>query len=82
MVMSGLLELFRAPDPVLISRVEAVLADHDIESVIFDDNISAMEPGMFLFGRRVMVPAFDFDRARVALSMEAPELRESLKTRD
>jgi hypothetical protein len=48
-------ELIKTNDLVLISYVEALLAEQGIETVVFDGNISLMEGSIGAFPRRVVV---------------------------
>jgi hypothetical protein len=48
-------ELIKTNDLVLISYVEALLAEQGIEAVVFDRNISLMEGSIGAFPRRVVV---------------------------
>ncbi|HLG86008.1 MAG TPA: DUF2007 domain-containing protein [Alphaproteobacteria bacterium] len=57
-------ELIRTNDPVLLSWVQATLADEGIEAVIFDQYMSAVEGSIGAFPRRVMVLDKDLERAR------------------
>jgi hypothetical protein len=50
-------------DLVLISYVEALLADQGIEAVVFDRNISLMEGSIGAFPRRLVVPEESWHRA-------------------
>jgi hypothetical protein len=50
-------------DLVLISYVEALLADQGIEAVVFDRNISLMEGSIGAFPRRVVVADEAWSRA-------------------
>jgi Putative prokaryotic signal transducing protein len=56
-------ELLITNDPVLLSYVEALLADQGIEAVVFDRHISVMEGGIGAFPRRLLVGAVDWRRA-------------------
>jgi hypothetical protein len=56
-------ELIVTNDLVLISYVEALLADQGIEAVVFDRNISLMEGSIGAFPRRVVVPEDAWSRA-------------------
>lgn len=56
-------ELIMTNDLVLISYVEALLADQGIEAVVFDRNISLMEGSIGAFPRRVVVTDDDWSRA-------------------
>ncbi|MFA5956901.1 DUF2007 domain-containing protein [Hyphomicrobium sp.] len=48
-------ELILTNDLVLISYVEALLADQGIEAVVFDRNMSLMEGSIGAFPRRLVV---------------------------
>jgi hypothetical protein len=48
-------ELVLTNDLVLISYVEALLAEQGIEAVVFDRNISLMEGSIGAFPRRVVI---------------------------
>jgi hypothetical protein len=49
-------ELVLTNDLVLISYIEALLADQGIEAVVFDRNISLMEGSIGAFPRRLVIP--------------------------
>ncbi|PCI89114.1 MAG: hypothetical protein COB24_00770 [Hyphomicrobiales bacterium] len=55
--------LFETQDPVLISYVRNVLEQEDIQSFVFDENISMMEGSIGAFQKRVMVIDNDYDEA-------------------
>ena len=57
-------ELIRTNDPVLLSWIQATLADEGIEAVIFDQYMSAVEGSIGAFPRRVMVLDEDLERAQ------------------
>ena len=57
-------ELLRTNDPVLISWLSAVLAEADIEIIVFDSHTSILEGSANAIRRRVMVINDDFDQAR------------------
>jgi len=63
-------ELIKTNDLVLISYVEALLAEQGIEAVVFDRNISLMEGSIGAFPRRVVVADDAWSRASRVL-MEA-----------
>lgn len=65
-------ELLRSTDPVRLSYLSALLGDADIEPVILDGFVSAVEGSIGAFPRRLMVLDEDFDAA-VALLNEAGE---------
>ncbi len=56
-------ELVLTNDLVLISYVEALLADQGIEAVVFDRNISLMEGSIGAFPRRLVVAEDVWHRA-------------------
>jgi hypothetical protein len=56
-------ELIRTNDLVLISFVEALLRDAEIEHFVADQAVSAIEGSIGLFPRRILV---DSDRAAAA----------------
>ena len=66
-------ELIRTNDIVLISFLEAKLAEDGIEAVIFDQYASAIEGQVGPIQRRVMVLDEDFPRAQWILQRERPE---------
>jgi hypothetical protein len=57
-------ELVVTNDLVLISYVEALLAEEGIEAAVFDRNISLMEGSIGAFPRRVVVPEDVWMRAK------------------
>lgn len=56
-------ELIMTNDLVLISYVEALLADQGIEAVVFDRNMSLMEGSIGAFPRRLVVDGDVWNRA-------------------
>ncbi|MET0407986.1 MAG: DUF2007 domain-containing protein [Hyphomicrobium sp.] len=56
-------ELILTNDLVLISYVEALLADQGIEAVVFDRNMSLMEGSIGAFPRRLVVSEDVWHRA-------------------
>jgi hypothetical protein len=54
-------------DPVVLSFALHVLADNDIDMLLADQHISAMEGSIGIFPRRLFVAASDIGRARTAL---------------
>lgn len=55
--------LFETQDPVLISCMRDVLEQADIQSFVFDENISMMEGSIGAFQKRVMVIDDEYDEA-------------------
>jgi hypothetical protein len=66
-------ELIRTNNIVLISWLEARLAEDGIEVVIFDQYASAIEGQVGPIQRRVMVLDEDFPRAQWILQRDQPE---------
>ncbi len=62
-----MIELLRTNDLVLISRVEALLAEHEIPVFVADQYMSAMEGSLGFLPRRVLIDRDDLFRARLAL---------------
>ena len=59
--------LLQTNNLVLLSFVSSLLADAEIEAVVFDANISIVEGSIGVFPRRVMVHEEDLGAARHAL---------------
>jgi hypothetical protein len=60
-------EIFRTNDPVKLSYAEHLLMEADVEYVVLDRHISAVEGNIGAFPRRIMVKALHAERARRAL---------------
>jgi hypothetical protein len=73
----NLIEVLRTNDLVLISRVEAILAEVGIAVFVADRHMSALEGSLSFLPRRVLVAADDASRARRTLKEAglATELR-------
>jgi hypothetical protein len=56
--------LVETNDPVLLSFVEALLRDAEIEATVLDRNISAVEGSIGVFPRRVLVSEAAWPAAR------------------
>jgi hypothetical protein len=65
-------ELLRTNDLVLLSWAQAMLADAGIESVVFDQYVSAIEGSAGPVARRIMVGDDDFHRAQWIMDTERP----------
>ncbi len=63
-----MIELLRTNDLVLISAVEAILANEGIEVFVADQFMSATEGSLGFLPRRVLVRDEDVRKARTALS--------------
>ncbi len=62
-----MIELLRTNDIVLISRIEALLAEHEIGVFVADQYMSALEGSLGFLPRRMLIDADDLGRARMAL---------------
>ncbi|MDE2363604.1 MAG: DUF2007 domain-containing protein [Hyphomicrobiales bacterium] len=62
-----MVELLRTNDPVLISFVEAILADENVGFFVADQHMSVLEGSLGFIRRRIMVRSEDLERARRAL---------------
>ena len=62
-----MIELLRTNDIVLISRIEALMAEHEIGVFVADQYMSAVEGSLGFLPRRMMIDADDLPRARLAL---------------
>ena len=61
-------ELIRTNDIVLISYVEALLRDAEIEFLVVDQNMSVIEGSLGVLPRRVLVVSDRIDAARRLLT--------------
>ncbi len=59
-----MVELLRTNDPVLISWLQALLADENIETFVLDVHVSVVEGSANAIPRRLMVEDGDLARAR------------------
>ncbi|MGV8951758.1 MAG: DUF2007 domain-containing protein, partial [Cypionkella sp.] len=59
--------LLSTTDPTVIAFAQALLAGEDIDSFVMDVHMSALEGGIGLFPRRMMVADRDLFRARLVL---------------
>lgn len=69
--------VLKTNDPVLLSFARSLLAEAEIESVVFDENASVMDGSLGILPRRLMVADDAFDQAQVLLKeglarVEAP----------
>jgi Putative prokaryotic signal transducing protein len=78
MGVQTLIELLRTNDLVLISKVEAILADSGIAVFLADRHMSALEGSLSFLPRRVLVAEDEAARARMVLQEAGlgPELRD------
>lgn len=56
-------ELLRTTDPVRLSFLTALLSDAEIEILMMDVYVSAIEGSIGAFPKRLMVAEEDYDRA-------------------
>ncbi len=68
-----MVELLRSNDPVRLSWVTALLADAQIEAVVFDTHTSILEGSIGALPRRLMVLDADLSRARHVLETAGEE---------
>ncbi len=61
-------ELLRTTDPTVIAWATALLAGEDIETFPVDVHMSALEGGIGVFPRRLLVRDSDFFRARAVMA--------------
>jgi tRNA1Val (adenine37-N6)-methyltransferase len=69
--------VLKTNNPVLLSFAQSLLAEAEIESVVFDENASVMDGSLGILPRRLMVADDDLDRGLAILkegvaSQEAP----------
>ena len=69
-----MIELLRTNDPVLISFVQATLADAGIEAVVLDTHASILEGSASAIPRRIMVMDEDLETAKQILETRGTEL--------
>jgi hypothetical protein len=62
-----MIELLRTNDLVLISRIEALLAEHEIDVLVADQYMSVMEGSLGFLPRRILIGRDDLGRVRMAL---------------
>ncbi|MCO4318515.1 DUF2007 domain-containing protein [Phyllobacterium sp. 21LDTY02-6] len=63
-----MLEIMRTNDPVLISFVEALLKDANINFFVADANMSILEGSLGVLARRIMVEEANASEARQILT--------------
>ncbi len=69
-----MIELLRTNDPVLISFVQATLADAGIEALVLDTHASVLEGSASTIPRRIMVMEEDLETATQILKTRGAEL--------
>ncbi len=69
-----MVELLRTNDPVLISFVQAILADARIDALVLDQHTSILEGSANAIPRRIMVVDEDLDAAMRILKEQEAEL--------
>ena len=69
-----MIELLRTNDPVLISFVQATLADAGIEALVLDIHASILEGSASAIPRRIMVMDEDLETAKQILKTRGAEL--------
>ena len=71
-----MIELLRTNDPVLISFVQATLADAGIEAVVLDTHASILEGSASAIPRRIMIMDEDLETAKQILKTRGAELND------
>ena len=71
-----MIELLRTNDPVLISFVQATLADAGIEALVLDTHASILEGSASAIPRRIMVMDEDLKTAKQILKTRGAELND------
>ena len=69
-----MIELLKTNDPVLISFVQATLADAGIEALVLDTHASILEGSASAIPRRIMVMDEDLETAKQILKTRGAEL--------
>ena len=59
--------VLKTNDPVLLSFAQDLLAQGDVQSVVFDENMSVMDGSLGILPRRLMVADEDFERGKTLL---------------
>ncbi|MBL1406542.1 MAG: hypothetical protein COC17_06355 [Hyphomicrobiales bacterium] len=75
-------ELVRTNDVVMISYIETMLKDQEINHLILDQHMSVLEGSIGMIQRRIMVESTSLHQARrllkeLGLEKELPELNNS-----
>ena len=71
-----MIELLRTNDPVLISFVQATLADAGIEAVVLDTHASILEGSASAIPRRIMIIDEYLETAKQILKTRGEELND------
>ena len=71
-----MIELLRTNDPVLISFLQAILADAGIEALVLDTHASILEGSASAIPRRIMVMDEDLETAKQILKTRGAELND------
>ena len=69
-----MIELLRTNDPVLISFLQAILADAGIDALVLDTHASVLEGSASAIPRRIMVVDEDLETAKQILKTKEAEL--------
>ena len=71
-----MIELLKTNDPVLISFVQATLADAGIAALVLDTHASILEGSASAIPRRIMVMDEDLETAKQILKTRGEELND------
>ena len=69
-----MIEILKTNDPVLISFVQATLADAGIDAIVLDTHASILEGSASAIPRRIMVVDEDLEAAKQILKTKEVEL--------
>ena len=65
-------DVLKTNNAVLLNFAEALLADAEIQAVVFDTHMSIMDGSLGVLPRRLMVPEEDYARAKAVLAGALP----------
>ena len=71
-----MIEILKTNDPVLISFVQATLADAGIDAIVLDTHASILEGSASAIPRRIMVVDEDLEAAKQILKTKEVELND------
>jgi len=61
-------ELIRTNDPVVLSLITSLLQEAEIDSAVFDQNMSVLEGSIGALSKRLMVSQDDYNQAKRILT--------------
>ncbi len=72
-----MIELLRTNDPVMLSWAQALLEEAGIDTLVFDEQTSALEGSISAIARRLMVHETEASRARWLLDRARREIEDA-----